>query len=109
MQKIEAPDSANELMCVKCQSLASPSSEEYWHIGATMMRLASFRPRSSIGENRLLMKGFPDWEGGMLVLNVASRLPRLNPSPAQPSPYCLIPAALISSKLAAISRLTSSS
>jgi len=38
MQNIAAPDSARLLMCVKCQSLASPSSAEYWHIGATMMR-----------------------------------------------------------------------
>ena len=52
MQKMPAPDSASELICVKCQSLASPSTEEYWHIGATMMRLASFRSRSWIGENR---------------------------------------------------------
>jgi len=45
MQKIAAPDSASELMWVKCQSLASPSTAEYWHIGATMMRLGSFRSR----------------------------------------------------------------
>ena len=43
MQKIAAPDSASELMWVKCQSLASPSTDEYWHIGATMMRLASVK------------------------------------------------------------------
>src|ERR1700733_7774146 len=59
MQNIAAPDSASVLMWVKCQSVASPFSAEYWHIGATMMRLASFRPRSSIGENRLLMWGNP--------------------------------------------------
>ena len=46
MQNIAAPDSASELMCVKCQSLASPSTAEYWHIGATMTRLGSARPRS---------------------------------------------------------------
>ena len=56
MQNIEAPDSASELMWVKCQSFAAPSSAEYWHIGATMMRFASFRPRSSIGENSRLMR-----------------------------------------------------
>ncbi len=33
---------------------------EYWHIGATMMRLGSVRPRSLIGENRALIRGFPD-------------------------------------------------
>src|ERR1700682_879933 len=58
MQNIDAPDSASELMCVKCQSLASPSIAEYWHIGATMMRLGSARPRSFIGENRALMGDF---------------------------------------------------
>src|SRR3954470_9988135 len=59
MQNIAAPDSASELMWVKCQSLASPSREEYWHIGATMMRLASVKPRKVIGENKALMMGFP--------------------------------------------------
>ena len=63
MQKIAAPDSASELMWVKCQSLASPSTDEYWHIGATMMRLASVRPRSLIGENRALMQGMSGPEG----------------------------------------------
>src|SRR6188508_2760316 len=105
MQNIPAPDSASELICVKCQSLASPSTDEYWHIGATMMRLESVRPRSLIGENRSLMRGCPDREGKMLATSVARRLPLLNPPPAQPSPYCLIPAALTSSRLAAVSRL----
>ena len=58
MQKAAAPDSASELIWVKCQSLASPFSAEYWHIGATMMRLGSVRPRSVIGENRALMGDF---------------------------------------------------
>src|SRR6267378_2761620 len=57
MQNIAAPDSARLLMCVKCQSLASPLSAEYWHIGATMMRLARLRPRSVIGENKALTRG----------------------------------------------------
>src|SRR5215218_4622321 len=62
MQNIAAPDSARLLMWVKCQSLASPFSDEYWHIGATMMRLASARPRSFIGENRPLVRGVSDRE-----------------------------------------------
>ena len=33
MQNIAAPESARLLMWVKCQSLASPLSAEYWHIG----------------------------------------------------------------------------
>ena len=55
MQNIAAPESASVLMWVKCQSLATPFSAEYWHIGATMMRFGSARPRSWIGENRALM------------------------------------------------------
>src|SRR5215203_4601312 len=62
MQNAAAPDSASELIWVKCQSLASPFSEEYWHIGATMMRLGNFRPRRVIGENRALIWG-SEWEG----------------------------------------------
>src|SRR5260221_14789105 len=58
MQNIEAPDSARLLMWVKCQSVAEPSSAEYWHIGETMMRFDSFRPRNSIRANRALMRDF---------------------------------------------------
>ncbi len=43
-------------MCVKCQSLAEPSSAEYWHIGDTMMRLDKVKPRSAIGVKRVLMR-----------------------------------------------------
>src|ERR1700758_1984294 len=59
MQNIAAPDSERLLICVKCQSVAEPSSAEYWHIGETMMRLARLRPRNSIGANRALILGFP--------------------------------------------------
>ena len=65
MQNIAAPDSARLLIWVKCQSLASPSTAEYWHIGATMMRLASVRPRSVIGENKALIGGFSGEERWM--------------------------------------------
>src|SRR5580658_1566734 len=58
-QNIAAPDSARLLMCVKCQSFALPSSAEYWHIGATMMRFGSARSRRRIGENSALMKRYP--------------------------------------------------
>src|SRR5438270_9434672 len=57
MQNIAAPDSARLLMWVKCQSVATPSSAEYWHIGDTTTRFFKFRPRSLIGENRTLMRG----------------------------------------------------
>jgi hypothetical protein len=48
--------------------LASPSTDEYWHIGATIMRLGSFSPRSWIGENKVLIGGFPDWEGKLFPM-----------------------------------------
>src|SRR4030081_2099381 len=69
MQNIAAPDSASELIWVKCQSLASPFTAEYWHIGATMMRLGSARPRSLMGENRALMANFPDRRNDCLPLS----------------------------------------
>ena len=85
MQNIAAPDSASELIWVKCQSLASPSTDEYWHIGATMMRLGSVRSRSLIGVNRALMGWGPDRrESDPQCL--ASGFPLLNPPRLQPSP-----------------------
>src|SRR5207244_13659874 len=91
MQNIAAPESASELMWVKCQSVAAPFSAEYWHIGETMMRLGSFRSRNWIGEKRLLMRisGRTGKEADQFV---ASRLPPLNPPRPQPSPYGLMPA-----------------
>src|SRR6202790_4581658 len=73
MQNIAAPDSASVLIWVKCQSLASPFSAEYWHIGATMMRLGSARLRSLIGANRALMGGCP--VGGKFVALYLERFP----------------------------------
>src|ERR1700712_3624505 len=91
MQNTAAPDSASELICVKCQSLASPSTEEYWHIGATTMRLESVRPRSLIGENRALMGEYPGGrKSGRVVCSCAYRPPQ--PTAAATLPYgCLIP------------------
>src|ERR1700682_751535 len=74
MQNIAAPDSAGVLICVKCQSLASPFTAEDWHIGATMMRLVSSRPRSFIGENRALMGAFRI--GGRSVAPLYNETPR---------------------------------
>jgi hypothetical protein len=39
-------------MWTTCQSEENPSTEEYWHIGETAMRLASVRPRRVSGEKR---------------------------------------------------------
>ena len=35
-----APEFNRLLQCAKCQSVARPSCAEYWHMGATTMRLA---------------------------------------------------------------------
>ena len=86
MQNIAAPESARLLMWVKCQSLASPLSAEYWHIGATMMRLASSRPRSLIGEKRALMRGCLGRRKRMLAPCVVRAGQLLNPPRPQPSP-----------------------
>src|SRR5579872_807769 len=64
MQNIAAPDNESVLMWVKCQSFALPFSAEYWHIGATMMRLGSVSSRRRIGENRALMVTISGAESG---------------------------------------------
>ena len=50
-----APESARLPRCSRCQSEAQPSCAEYWHIGATMIRLRSGVGPSAIGENSSLM------------------------------------------------------
>src|SRR5215470_6383181 len=52
-----APPSARWPRWIRCQSLADPSSAEYWHIGETMIRFRSVRPRSWKGENSALVIG----------------------------------------------------
>src|SRR6266567_6189484 len=45
---------------IRCQSLAEPLVELYWHIGDTTTRFGNVRPRMVIGENRTLaIVGFP--------------------------------------------------
>src|SRR5450830_1931091 len=43
-----------------CQSVARPSSAEYWHMGAMAMRLESWRGPSEMGEKRWVTAGFLD-------------------------------------------------
>ncbi len=50
-----APPTARLPRCTKCQSVGSPSSLEYWHIGETNTRFLNSTPRSVSGENRRLM------------------------------------------------------
>src|SRR5882762_9162076 len=55
--------SENWPRCIRCQSLAVPLSELYWHIGETTMRFFRARPRRVIGANRALAMLFesPCW------------------------------------------------
>src|SRR5450432_1502644 len=43
--------------CIRCQSLAEPLLELYWHIGDTTTRFGRVRPRIVSGENRTLAIG----------------------------------------------------
>jgi len=47
-----APPTAREPRCTRCQSVALPSSELYWHIGDTPMRFRMVTPRSVNGSNK---------------------------------------------------------
>ena len=47
-----ALDCSSWPQCTMCQSVAQPSTAEYWHIGETTMRLASASLRSLYGVNR---------------------------------------------------------
>ena len=49
-----APDRSICPQWIRCQSVAQPSSAEYWHIGETTMRLGSATPRSAMGSNRCM-------------------------------------------------------
>src|SRR5262249_37655494 len=50
--------------CETCQSLATPSSALYWHIGEMTMRLSSARSASRIGENSAEAMGMRAFWGG---------------------------------------------
>src|SRR5271154_4962527 len=60
-----APEFDSMPRWVMCQSLPTPSSALYWHIGATTTRFGRVNPASFMGENRAL--GIDDhikFEGG---------------------------------------------
>src|SRR4029077_1383287 len=68
MVNMPALDSKSCPQCTMCQSVAQPSTAEYWHIGETTIRLASASLRSLKGENRVLdmaMARFQLEENGM--------------------------------------------
>src|ERR1700741_4732541 len=48
-----APPTARLPRWTRCQSLANPSSHEYWHIGETAMRLRKTISRMASGVKRL--------------------------------------------------------
>src|ERR1700678_1070553 len=50
----EAPPTAREPRCTRCQSLAKPSVLEYWHMGETTIRLRSFMSRICNSSNRFI-------------------------------------------------------
>src|SRR6516225_114928 len=58
---ITSPAAPNDRLprCIRCQSLAEPLLELYWHIGDTTMRLGNVNPRRMIGENRTLAIASP--------------------------------------------------
>ncbi len=57
MMTSPAPETANLPRCIRCQSVALPSTALYWHIGDTTMRFCNVRPRNVIGENTALVNG----------------------------------------------------
>src|SRR5579871_4948004 len=48
-----APPTARLPRWTRCQSLAKPSSLEYWHIGETAIRLRRTTPRMEMGSKRV--------------------------------------------------------
>src|SRR5581483_6366628 len=56
---ITSPAAPSDMLprCIRCQSLAEPLSELYWHIGETTTRFGRVKPRIVIGENRTLAIG----------------------------------------------------
>ena len=70
-----APDVANLPRCIKCQSLAQPSTALYWSIGPTTIRLSNVNPCRAIGEKRAeddveIAKGM--LAGGMIGVFIAT-------------------------------------
>src|SRR4051794_38072799 len=58
-----APPRAKEPRCTRCQSFGTPSTAEYWHIGATHTRLRTVTSRRVIGVN-IWVTGAASWVCG---------------------------------------------
>ena len=52
-----APPTAREPRWTRCQSVARPSSQEYWHMGDTMIRLRSVTARNENGVKSIESSG----------------------------------------------------
>jgi len=94
-----APDCARLPRCMACQSLARPSSAEYWHIGAMTMRLDRVRGPNEIGENSWLKTVMNDVGGayctaarladqpsGWIAVSCDLQQPSVRPALQKPSP-----------------------
>jgi len=55
MMSMPAPDRARLPRCMTCQSVALPSSAEYWHMGATTIRFFRLTGPSLMEEKRILI------------------------------------------------------
>src|SRR4051812_5400448 len=52
-----APPTALLPKCTRCQSVAKPSSDEYWHMGETVILFLNVTPLIFNGDNRIDMIG----------------------------------------------------
>src|SRR5664279_2523382 len=72
--------------CTICQSVAQPSTAEYWHMGDTTMRLARVSSRRVRGENRvvdMVMLWVTDCRGvGRAPLSLSRSFPEASSRPA---------------------------
>src|SRR5262249_29150998 len=63
---------ASCIRCCRCQSAASPSSAEYWHMGATTMRLGRSMGPTWSGEKRCGTGEVPYWLDGLAPWRMAA-------------------------------------
>src|SRR5450830_1191215 len=54
-----APERARPPRWIRCQSVGLPSTAEYWHIGAMIIRFFKFSFPNEIGEKSALIVDFP--------------------------------------------------
>src|ERR1035441_4406706 len=80
MQTSPAPPTARLPRCTRCQSVANPSSEEYWHMGETAIRLRKAISRMASGAIKFAT-------GGELIVSVWQRRARLVRNPPSSPDY----------------------